>query len=59
MKTVVGLYDDIDDARAAVNDLVGLRVVPAPVPTDPLADKALPPPPGAFPAVRAAPRSAP
>ena len=43
----------------AANDLVVLRVVPGPVAIDTLDDKALPPPTGAFPAVKAAPRSAP
>lgn len=49
----------VSTVAPAVNDLVVLRVVPGPVPIDTLDDKALPPPTGAFPAVRAAPRSAP
>ncbi len=43
----------------ATNELVVLRVVPGPVAIDTLDDKALPPPTGAFPAVRTAPRTAP
>lgn len=43
----------------ATNDLVVLRVVPGPVPIGKLDDAALPPPTGAFPAARGAPRAAP